>query len=216
MARQEKINTPIGLRLRTLRGELSRDDFSKLVGVHKNTLGNYERGDRLPEFDFLEKLKAATGVNLDWVISGDGDQKSIDSEFTLVPRLDVSASAGDGAENQLEHTVEMLAFRRDWLRQMGISTKTAHVLTARGDSMDPTIRDGDTLLVDTGIDTVVDEGIYVLLLYGQLFVKRLERQIGGAVVLRSDNPSIRDRIVSHAELPELTVAGRVVWFGRSI
>ncbi len=180
----------------------------------------YLGGKTDPKISKLYMIARACEVSLDWLTGDDSKHGSaenhISADFSLIPRLNVKASAGDGALNSSERTVEMLAFRRDWLRQMGINARTAHVLTARGDSMDPTIRDGDILLVDAGIDHVVDEGIYVVVLFGQLFVKRLERQGSGAIILRSDNPSIRDRVVEPDELPEMSVAGRVIWFGRSI
>ena len=70
--RPENIKTPVGKRLRELRGGLTRDQFSDQIGCNKATYGNYERGDRSPELDFLTKLIQATGVSLNWVATGKG------------------------------------------------------------------------------------------------------------------------------------------------
>lgn len=138
-------------------------------------------------------------------------------DFRMIPRLDVHAAAGSGALVEVEDQVEMLAFRADWLRRRGINPLTAHVLTARGDSMEPTIRDGDILLVDTSIDRVMDNAIYVVVYAGRTLVKRVQLRLDGSVVLRSDNRELfEEETVPASEVPNLNVAGRVMWYGRSI
>ncbi len=49
------------------------------------------------------------------------------------------------------------------------------MITATGDSMEETIRDGDVLLVDTSIDRVKDNAIYIVAYGDALLVKRLHR-----------------------------------------
>lgn len=50
---------------------LSRVDFAAAVGVHRNTQANYEKGERVPDAAYLEAAKAV-GVNIDYVLHGDG------------------------------------------------------------------------------------------------------------------------------------------------
>jgi phage repressor protein C with HTH and peptisase S24 domain len=54
----------LGEALRTARGERSIEALSKDLDVNKNTLGDYERGVRNPEVDFLVRFAAATGADL--------------------------------------------------------------------------------------------------------------------------------------------------------
>ena len=63
------MTTTIGERITLIRGDKSQATFAKEIGTHKNTLGNYERGDRTPDLDFIQKLMQA-GYNANWVISG--------------------------------------------------------------------------------------------------------------------------------------------------
>ncbi|WP_051298717.1 helix-turn-helix domain-containing protein [Marinobacterium litorale] len=63
--------TDIGERITRIRGDKSQIAFANELGVHKNTLGNYERGRNTPDADFLAKL-AGIGVNTHWVITGEG------------------------------------------------------------------------------------------------------------------------------------------------
>ena len=136
--------------------------------------------------------------------------------FTLVPRLNVQASAGNGALTWSEEPVDFLAFQESWLRARNISPKHARVLTTKGDSMEPTIRDGDVLLIDTSIDRVRDNTIYIVVYGGLVLVKRVHGKFDGSLMLMSDNERYPPEIVAAHDVPDLIVAGRVVWFGRSI
>lgn len=76
MARPEKIKTPLGQRLSDVRKKLGFSDrppFADLLGIPKDTLGNYERGDREPNADLLTIYRRRFGVNLNWLIAAEGD-----------------------------------------------------------------------------------------------------------------------------------------------
>ena len=59
-------------RLRELRGEVSREEFAKLIGVTPRTLINYEQGERLPKIDVIKLICSQLDVSSDWLISGKG------------------------------------------------------------------------------------------------------------------------------------------------
>jgi phage repressor protein C with HTH and peptisase S24 domain len=146
-----------------------------------------------------------------------GAEAHMTGGFVFVPRLAVEASAGHGREvvpiHQYDQTV---AFQESWLHKIGVSPKNAHALSAVGDSMEPTIRDGDLLLVDTSIDKVRDNGIYVIVVDGMVLVKRLHVRTDRSLVLKSDNPQYPAETIQAADTADLHVAGRVRWFGRAI
>lgn len=64
----------IGERLTHIRGRESQAGFAPLVGIHKNTLGTYERGEREPGALALSGY-AGLGWNINWVLTGDGPQR---------------------------------------------------------------------------------------------------------------------------------------------
>lgn len=145
-----------------------------------------------------------------------GVDQYVPDGFALIPRLDIQASAGSGRIAVSEEPLEYLAFQDHWLRGRGINPSTARVLTARGDSMEETIRDGDVLLVDTSIDRVLDNSIYVVVYGDMVLVKRVHGRINGSLQLISDNPRYPVEEVAKGEVDDLKIAGRVMWFGRSI
>ena len=138
--------------------------------------------------------------------------------MVTVPRLDVGASAGAGGFAEGEGAQAHFAFDRGWIRQLGASPTQLALIRVQGDSMVPTLGDGDDIMVDAGdaIDRLRD-GIYVLRRDGMLLVKRLARQISGGaarVAIISDN----DAYPSDHNVPidDLDVVGRVVWVGRRV
>lgn len=82
---------------------------------------------------------------------------------------------------------------------------------AYGDSMAPTLNSGDVLLVDTGIQEVKIDGIYVLRAHGRLFVKRVRQRMDGHYEISSDNPTHKTVDVLNGD-HQVTVVGRVVWY----
>jgi phage repressor protein C with HTH and peptisase S24 domain len=138
------------------------------------------------------------------------------SELVLVPYVSAMASAGPGALAFDERVSARLAFRNDWLRELtGGSPAGLSVISVTGDSMMPTLSDGDDILVDCndGADRLRD-GIYVLRVDDMLNVKRLAMKPGGGFEIRSDNPAYPSW--ADCDLATLSVIGRVVWAGRRI
>ena len=114
-----------------------------------------------------------------------------------------------------EDVASHVAFRRNWLQRKGLNVRSLSCVYARGDSMDPLICNDNLLLVDQ-TKTTIGEGIYVLRIEDQLFVKRLQLQLGGGVGIISENPAYDNQVVPKANLGELHVIGRVVWCARDM
>ncbi|MDC7787325.1 helix-turn-helix transcriptional regulator [Rhodoplanes sp. TEM] len=208
------------LRLQELVSGSTQADFARRAGISQSGL-NKILGGGDPSLATIIALAKAGRVSLEWLVAGVNKLQDTDiiEDFSFVRRYDVRASAGPGALvplDDLDGTSRFVAFRTEWLRRIGLNARQAEVLIAVGDSMEPTIRDGDLLLIDRGIDSVVDNGIYVLVLGGMVLVKRIQTRRDGSAVLKSDNQHYDDEVIPAAELPELRVEGRVRWYGRTI
>lgn len=77
----------LGTRLRFLRGNASQGEFAERLSVHKNQLGKYERDETNPGSEFLITLQEKTGVNLHWLLTGEGN-----------PNPSTSINAGETSE----------------------------------------------------------------------------------------------------------------------
>ncbi|MFD1840583.1 S24 family peptidase [Paracidovorax cattleyae] len=79
-----------------------------------------------------------------------------------------------------------------------------------GSSMEPTIADGDTVLVNVTRKDIVDGDVYALRVEGGVIIKRVQNDLGGRLRLINDNAVFKPVEVRHADVD---VIGRVVWRG---
>lgn len=123
-----------------------------------------------------------------------------------VPWLTVQAAAGAGGDAASERTLRYERFASETLSAAGIAPRHASIISARGDSMAPTILDGDRLVVDGGDRRMGrTAAIFVVRRDGDLLVKQVTVR-GGTLTLASDNPDYPPFIVP-AE--DIEVIGRV-------
>lgn len=67
-------STELGKRLVSIRGRVTQKEFARSIGIHKNTLIRYERGERLPDAWVIMQLRELHEVNPLWLLSGIGGQ----------------------------------------------------------------------------------------------------------------------------------------------
>lgn len=202
--------------------------------MNPETLGGYERGDSSPDMQFLARYKQDFSVNLDWLITGEGDmfQSSPPEadglpapimdfnqpDFVRLPLYnDVHASAGPGTVPASEQADGVVAFTRRFLSNQGARPDHCSVIWARGTSMKPTIPDGALLVVDHSQREVEHGCIYVFNVSDRLLVKRARWRLDGRLELVSDNADEGYPVETFGaeSVDQLRVVGRVVYFGRT-
>lgn len=149
--------------------------------------------------------------------SNDAPGRKSQDRLRLIPRLDVGASAGPGALSDNELTIAHIGFDPDWLKRLcGGALDNLSIIKVQGDSMAPTLADGDDIMVDRGDAAPrLRDGIYVLRRDDALMVKRLAvNPSNKRITIRSDNaayPTWPD-----CKPASIEVIGRVVWAARKI
>lgn len=195
---------------------------AKVIGRTDETLASYLGAVTRAPFGAVAKLAQAKGVSLDWLWTGEGPMRGgitqpslpVDG-FVYIPRYgDVRASAGSGQLVAGEGISDFLAFREDWVRfRLRRNPANLVVIEAVGDSMAPTIENGDIMLMDKAETRIRDSAIYVLASGDEAIVKRVERKFDGTIKIISDNPVYETVTVTAQQVPDLRVLGRVVWAG---
>lgn len=166
--------------------------------------------------DERRKLARYFGV-AESVFGGPADVALPPAGLVPVNRVMVRASAGPGAIAGLEREQPYFAFDERWLKSLtGSKQGDLSVIRVEGDSMAPTLNDGDDILVDkAGCNEALRDGIYVLRVEDSLLVKRLAiHPLGRRVTVQSDNPAYPDW--PDCGLDEIHCIGRVIWAGRKI
>ncbi|TSP11459.1 S24 family peptidase [Cupriavidus campinensis] len=188
--------------------------FARACGIPQRTINRIRRREQDLTVEKLGQLAHGIGVTVSALfVPG---MNETDEDFAMLRRLNVKASAGNGNLVFFESERGRLAFRRDFLRTAGVKEDEAVVIYADGQSMEPTIPDGAVLLVDTARTELANNDVYVIRLDSEILVKRLRKEIGGGVLIVSDNPDKHkypDILVSPDKEDHLSIIGRVFWMG---
>lgn len=215
----------------------SADRLARAMNVSPSAFRKWLRGEAEPSRERLVALADAAKVSIAWLAKGEGGPPRFESSspgagrgapgetsqgidtnrFIVLPKVAEGAAAGTGNPPPPLPKTEYIAFRHDWVRAaLGIDPGDLVLETAVGESMLPTIHDGDLLLVDTTDRTFSHFGVYVLEIQGERLVKRVQRKLDGSLVLISDNDTYQPDQVSGEMVKGITVIGRVVWGGGPI
>lgn len=136
------------------------------------------------------------------------EPRPADGDTVELDQIDLRyGMGGTFADGPVE--VERRPFSRAWLRSI-TATAPRHLFWAigDGDSMEPTIRSGEVILIDRSQDTPrMDDGIWAVT-HGEIgMIKRLRQLPSGIVELHSDNHLVRPQTAVDGELH---VIGRVI------
>ena len=195
-----KIGT-IGERIRIARNQarLTQEQLALALGLSgQSAVGNYERDVNVPDVATLTKIAEITGVSLMWLISGGGEHSDLVAEnivtrysvsedkYAFIPRYSASAAAGGGLENGHEEVSGTHAYRRDWLERRQLLPALLAVIEVEGDSMSPTINDGDVILVNRAERKIRKGQVFVFQTEAGVRLKRLYKLMDGRVRVSSD------------------------------
>jgi phage repressor protein C with HTH and peptisase S24 domain len=214
----------------------SADRLAKATGVSPSAFRKWLKGLAEPSRDRLVALAEAAGVNVSWLAKGEGAEPDLMSlagrarspqsfelggslnpaQFLVLPKRREAAAAGSGHQTTNIPT-EFIGFRYDWLRAtFGRELGDLVLEVAVGESMEPDIRDGNLLLLDTTDRTFRNFGIYVVEVRGERLVKRVQRKFDGSLILISDNRMYLPESIDAEMAKEVKVVGRVIWRGGNI
>ena len=146
---------------------------------------------------------------------GPGDLEPPDpGQYAFVPLAEARLGAGGGDWVLSEETAKLLAFRKDWLHGYATARENLVLMTVRGESMEPTIGDGDMVMIDVARRRVHDGALYAIGIGETISVKRLELLATGRVRIISDN---RDEYPAYeVHLEDLRILGRIIWLAREL
>jgi phage repressor protein C with HTH and peptisase S24 domain len=195
--------------------------LSRATGLSVSGIGKYlDGGD--PSISKFEQICTRLELNPLFMLKGElpaqlgGGDKQSNDEFAYIPSYDITIAAGHGTEPIEGEPTRQLAFRQRWLNYRGLHQKNLIIVYAKGDSMEPTIEDSNSLLIDTSQTLPSDGGIYVLRNEGQLIVKRTQHLLGQGILLISDNKAYKEQIIPANGSSDVQVLGKVVWIGKDI
>jgi phage repressor protein C with HTH and peptisase S24 domain len=133
-----------------------------------------------------------------------------DPSLTQIMKVKINVQAGiTGFQVEPEHyDGETQGVPTKWLLKEGLSRDALLALTVRGESMEPSLYEGDVIVVNTRDTALVDGSVYVVNYEGEAVVKRLMRD--GQWWLTSDNADQRKYHRKLCKGAECILIGKVI------
>lgn len=200
----------------------NKADFARLTGKSPSHVYKICRGQSRPSMQYLQAIYEQLNVDITWLLTGDQADSVHNlaraesaNDLVYAPVLDVQASAGFGASGFSEDLEDQFVLDRQWLsRHLRISGDRLAFIHVSGDSMLPTLEDGDMILVDMSQQQLHNRGIYVLNNADGLITKRLQRQ-GRDIQVISDNDNFPSWTLDPDD-EQVQIVGKVVWCSRRV
>ena len=193
----------------------SRAAMARVLNVAPARITELFNGTRNLSFEEGRKLIDNYGLEETSGAIRPAGQAAWEQGLALLPEFDLGYSMGGGTVIGHLDPKGVIPFQRDWLRGL-ISGNLNELFVARGDgdSMEPTLKDGDIVLIDTAQKDIRQQDRIWAVAWGDLgMIKRVRRHPGGSYRLMSDNQTVAP---IEADDGEMHVIGRVIWIGRRI
>jgi phage repressor protein C with HTH and peptisase S24 domain len=209
-------------------GFTSREDFANALNMPFATLRSYEQGkiDSVPH-TFLQKLNEQYNIHIDWLLTGKGEMIVNDSyhfpvaipahpeddentvELNYYP--DIVAAAGYGGINEYEFRKQTMKLDRAFLEQFLNIRRfdCLDIITVFGNSMEPFISNGETVILDRINDARNGETV-IANINGDIYIKRIKKDpLNRWVKFLSDNNEYDEIELKGKELEYVTIIGIV-------
>ncbi|HEY8606606.1 MAG TPA: S24 family peptidase [Noviherbaspirillum sp.] len=191
----------------------NQSEMARFVGVSPQAVQKWVAGDSEPRGANLKRAAEFLGVSEVFlkfglqpmaektvvpqsipgarrVIAVDDEEEHPDLVRVRKVKLRLSAGiAGFAVEDEIEDD-NPISFRRNWLEKRGFTREQLIALPVKGQSMEPGLYDGDTVVVNTADRKPRDGEVFAVNYEGEAVIKRMVREIGFWWLV-SDNPDQR-------------------------
>ena len=184
---------------------LTQAELAKKLGVAPSTVGMYERGQREPDFETLEKIANCFSVNMNTLLGKENETDIASGSLGIKIPVLGKVAAGipiTAVENILdyEEISSEMAASGDYV-----------ALKIQGSSMEPRMYEGDVVIVRVQSNVEHGEVAVVMVDGSEATVKKVQFQSSG-ILLQPFNPSYEPIFYSNEEIEKLPVRifGKVV------
>lgn len=213
---------------------LTQQEVADQVGVARQSISLWQKDQTTPSGRNLEKLANVLGTTSSYLLFGekssnvkvfDDDDTPPDDVVVIHEYQLVFGAASEGREAASEWEIveggDDYWYKRSFFQKRHLNPDKCKRAKVTGDSMEPYIYGGDTVLFSEVCDprptcvTIQDGKVYVISVDGKLKIKRLASTKDG-IAVRSDNPSYKTEEFTGDELDRLRIYGRVIEISRSV
>ncbi|MDL2268267.1 helix-turn-helix domain-containing protein [Desulfovibrio sp. OttesenSCG-928-G15] len=190
------------------KSNMTQGELAKRTSLAQNYISQIKTGRRFGSFEAMGAIADAFGVSLPSFLAC---EENTGPDTVFVERVSARPSAGSGSlETDVEHR-GLYSFHRSFIQRKGGTPDDMKIFEVSGDSMEPTLGDGDLIMINLRETTIKTGHIYLVRIDDELYVKRLEPR-PGVMLLKSDNTSYESiSIDKNDESKNWEVFGRMVW-----
>lgn len=220
----KKING-LGERIRNCReiAKLSRAAVSERLNVATSTLQAWESGEREPPASGIVGLAEILNTSINYLLYGvelqntdiqvnttpDVLQDEYDGSVCINDYRNIFVSAGFGRFNEEVRNPDYVRIDSNWVKSRGFKASELAMFKVSGDSMYPTLKDEEDIIIHTAQKKLKEGKIYVINHQGAMWVKKIRFELS-CVKLISDNPMYPPIPLTWDEANALIVIGQVV------
>jgi phage repressor protein C with HTH and peptisase S24 domain len=196
----------------------SQTELAKILQVNRSAVTQARKKGSVPD-RWLLLLFREFGLSPEWLETGVGRiflTQSPKDEFSFkkIPKVRARICAGNGSFETDGVIQGYYSFRVDWLKRKGSAEKMV-LMDIFGNSMEPEIKDGDTVLVDQSQKNVLAGAMYAVGIEDTIMVKRIEKR-PSQLVLLSNHKDYEPIFLAADDAGNVRIIGKVVWCCRDL
>ncbi len=196
----------------------SQIELAEALGINRSAITQARKKGAVPD-KWILGLYRKFGLNPDWLEKGIGSiflksGRDDGEAFTYVPKVQARLCAGGGSFEVDSGVEGYYSFRQAWLAGKGSADKMV-LVDVFGNSMEPELKDGDTVLIDQSRTDIIAGAVYAVGIDDTIMVKRIEKH-PKRLVLLSDNTRYASINLERDEMDSVRVIGKVIWACREL
>ena len=190
------------------RAKLTPSGLAKKAGLDPTTFNKSKRvtpegRPRWPSTESVAKALAATGTKVDTFVNLITDNGRV--ALSNVPLIGFAEAGAGGYFDDRGFPLD-----KGWeeIDFSSVADEHAYALKISGDSMKPTYRGGDIIVVSPSAPVRKGDRVVVKTKDGEVMVKELKRKTSKSIELKSLNSEHRDRTLS---MSDVAWVARIIW-----
>lgn len=203
-------------RLTQTTGISSQSELASALGVNRSAITQARKKNTIPAKWLLQMFRSFS-LNPDWLETGIGapfidPRQGRTDHFEHIPKVKARLCAGGGSFEVGSEIEGYYAFQTSWLETKGVAARMV-MMDVFGTSMEPEIKDGDTVLIDESQKGILAGAVYAVGIEDTIMVKRLEKH-PQTLVLLSDNKTYAPIYLKKEDMNSIRIIGKVIWICR--
>ena len=184
-------------------------DVAEVLGITQMNFATMKKRNKIPFAELLD-FCAKRSISINWLLYGQSPESLVEAtnNYMIKYFTDINASAGGGAESDVEE-IEELEIPEQFVFMLGgeRELKNIEAINVSGDSMEPTFSYHDIVFINRAKTDLNRGGIFTIRTEAGLFIKRVQQRMDGKIDIISDNSVYPIQVL---DPNEVEVIGRVV------